>query len=254
MALEAKASLPEENVERRTPFGAFSLGTDAHLALTVPDAVRRCSWISIDLNAEGFGVFTANAGSAGTPFLPCFDSDYPRCSAATRNIASCGDEALLRHLHVSTLPCWWSASESGPLLGEDALAVATRVTPLVPDRPGLAFPVTSDRGQAGLVVFYGAAMAVDEELLLDSHARCFWLFNAVAPVRQGEFSAAPAISRRELECLTLTAKGCTSEVIAEKLGLSVHTTNQHLASTAQKLNATSRIHAVAKAVRMGLVD
>lgn len=64
----------------------------------------------------------------------------------------------------------------------------------------------------------------------------------------------PAMSRRELECLNLTAEGLTSEEIAKKLGLSVHTANQYLINTTQKLNAVNRVHAVAKALRAGLID
>ena len=67
-------------------------------------------------------------------------------------------------------------------------------------------------------------------------------------------SNAPAISKRELECLSLTANGLTSEEIAAELGLSVHTANQYLTNTAQKLNAVNRMHAVAKALRLGLID
>ena len=42
--------------------------------------------------------------------------------------------------------------------------------------------------------------------------------------------------------------------IAKRLGLSVHTANQYLANTTQKLNAVNRVHAVAKALRKGLID
>jgi DNA-binding CsgD family transcriptional regulator len=62
------------------------------------------------------------------------------------------------------------------------------------------------------------------------------------------------MSRRELECLSLTADGQTSEEIAARLGLSVHTANQYLTNSTQKLNAVNRMHAVAKALRMGLID
>ena len=60
--------------------------------------------------------------------------------------------------------------------------------------------------------------------------------------------------KRELECLKLTANGYTSEEIAQLLKLSVHTANQYLTNTAQKLNAVNRMHAVAKALRMGLIE
>ena len=63
----------------------------------------------------------------------------------------------------------------------------------------------------------------------------------------------PAMSNRELDCLRLTADGKTSEEIAAMLGLSMHTATQYLTSAAQKLDAVSRTHAVAKALRLGLI-
>ena len=62
------------------------------------------------------------------------------------------------------------------------------------------------------------------------------------------------MTRRELECLKLTANGYTSEEIARLLKLSVHTTNQYLTQSVQKLNAVSRTQAVAKALRLGLIE
>ena len=62
------------------------------------------------------------------------------------------------------------------------------------------------------------------------------------------------MSAREIQCLRLTAEGKTSEEIARRLGLSVHTANQYLSATSQKLNAVNRMHAVAKALRLGLID
>ena len=38
------------------------------------------------------------------------------------------------------------------------------------------------------------------------------------------------------------------------LKLSVHTANQYLTNTTQKLDAVNRMHAVAKALRMGLIE
>ena len=58
---------------------------------------------------------------------------------------------------------------------------------------------------------------------------------------------------RELECVRLTANGMTSEQIAAALKLSVHTANQYLTNSTQKLNAANRVHAVAKALKLGLI-
>lgn len=62
------------------------------------------------------------------------------------------------------------------------------------------------------------------------------------------------MTRREIECLKLTAEGRTSEEIAARLGLSVHTANQYLANTGRKLNAVNRMQAVAKALRARIIE
>ena len=48
--------------------------------------------------------------------------------------------------------------------------------------------------------------------------------------------------------------GASSEDIARILGLSVHTANQYMTSAGAKLDAVNRMHAVAKAMRAGLIE
>ena len=106
-----------------------------------------------------------------------------------------------------------------------------KIEPLVAGTSGIAFPVHAERGQCGLVVFLGSEIALAPEGMFDIHARCFSLFDAVARMRPGESAKFPSISKRELECLKLTANGYTSEEIARLLKLSVHTANQYLTNT-----------------------
>ncbi|PZN51118.1 MAG: helix-turn-helix transcriptional regulator, partial [Proteobacteria bacterium] len=112
----------------------------------------------------------------------------------------------------------------------------------------------AERGQCGLAVFLDIERALKQETLYDAHARCFSLFAAVARIRPGDNGRWRSMSKRELECLKLTANGHTSEEIARLLKLSVHTANQYLTQSAQKLNAVNRTQAVAKALRLGLID
>ena len=151
-------------------------------------------------------------------------------------------------------------AEGAPLvLDADALFWAREVeNPLagtaLADQPGILFPVAQENGRAGIVAFYGAAPALDTGALCEAHAACLALFVEVARQRPLAGAALPSMSKREIECLRLTANGFTSDEIAAALGLSVHTANQYLTSSAHKLNAVNRIHAVAKALRAGLID
>jgi DNA-binding CsgD family transcriptional regulator len=61
------------------------------------------------------------------------------------------------------------------------------------------------------------------------------------------------ITRRERQCLGLTARGMTAGEIAESLGLSEHTVNAHMRNVSAKLGTTNRAHAIAEAMRLGLI-
>jgi DNA-binding CsgD family transcriptional regulator len=241
--------------QHRNPFGAFSVSSQTHQPATIPDAVRRCRWIAIDLNASGFGLFFVSPSSERACLVPCFDSEYPGLASTTRSVSGANGEEMVHHTHVSTEPCWWThdeASGSGGVFRD--LAWTRRIAPLAPGTTGIALPVHAERGQCGLVVFFGSEIVLPQDRLYEIHARCFSLFSAVAALRPGDAGRARAISKRELECLKLTANGYTSEAIARLLKLSVHTANQYLTQCAQKLNAVSRTQAVAKALRLGLIE
>ncbi len=241
--------------EQRSPFGAFSLGSETHHAVTVPDAVRRCRWISVDINASAFGLYFVSPSPERARLVSCFDSDYPGIAVATKFISGANGEEIVRHTHNSTEPRWWTddgVAAMAETFGN--LAWAAQMAPLAPGTSGIAFPVHADRGQCGLVVFLGSEIALPQDALYEIHARCFSLFAAVARIRPGDAGRMRAISKRELECLKLTANGNTSEEIARLLKLSVHTANQYLTQSTQKLNAVNRNQAVAKALRLGLIE
>ena len=60
------------------------------------------------------------------------------------------------------------------------------------------------------------------------------------------------LSRRELEVLGLVAEGLTNHDIAERLVLSEHTVNRHVANILRKLGLPSRAAAASLAGRYGL--
>ncbi len=76
--------------------------------------------------------------------------------------------------------------------------------------------------------------------------------------RVGERRAMPpgigALTRREREVLVAMSHGLGNREIGGALGISAHTAKFHVAQIIAKLQAQSRGHAVAKALRAGLVD
>ena len=61
------------------------------------------------------------------------------------------------------------------------------------------------------------------------------------------------LDRNELEALTLFANGRTADEIADALGVSQSMAHHYLRVAARKLGARNRVHAIAIAVRKGLV-
>ncbi|MER2537545.1 MAG: helix-turn-helix transcriptional regulator [Rhizobiaceae bacterium] len=219
----------------------------------LPDAVRRCRWIALDLNATGFAVFMAGP-SPDRPFLtPCFDHAYPGVSPQTRALTGDDRNGFVEHARQSTMPLRWSDVRE-PAPGFAALDWCQDIQPPLPGTCGIAVPVHGASHRVGLVVFFGPSIELTRDMFLDIHVRCFATFDLLVKARPEAGRKLAAISKRELECLRLTANGYTSAEIARMLNLSVHTTNQYLASATLKLDAVNRSHAVAKALRLELID
>jgi DNA-binding CsgD family transcriptional regulator len=83
---------------------------------------------------------------------------------------------------------------------------------------------------------------------------------ALAPFREDLLSGAPGPARqsrltpRELELLQLAADGLSGPTIAEKLVLSRATVRTHFANMYDKLDVRDRAGAVAKGMRLGLIE
>ncbi|MCO5166325.1 MAG: PAS and helix-turn-helix domain-containing protein [Planctomycetes bacterium] len=73
---------------------------------------------------------------------------------------------------------------------------------------------------------------------------------AAGPAARGE---GPALSRREREVLALLAHGARGEEIAARLGIARATVRNHVQRMFRKLDVRSRVEAVARAYRDGLV-
>lgn len=73
----------------------------------------------------------------------------------------------------------------------------------------------------------------------------------VDPATNGRGSA---LTRRQREVLQLLADGLSTDGVAKRLGLSAETIRTHTKATIRRLEARDRAHAVAIALRSGLID
>jgi len=156
------------------------------------------------------------------------------------------------------------------MLAEDRVV---RLTParFEPDHPykrfaaewgigkGVGVPMTQGREVAGYIALYGEAdFPPGQELALQ--VLCYQLFTQV---RQARVRASglplnlpqlPPLTPREREVMQMSANGMTSVEIADRLGLSPRTVNQHVDNVAEKLGTRNRTHTIAELVRNDMLN
>lgn len=93
-------------------------------------------------------------------------------------------------------------------------------------------------------VFERAEEGLDESSALDAVS----VFVAASPGR-----GAPSLAAREVAVLHFSASGCTGAQIAKRLRVSPSTVASDLRRVVAKLGTRDRGHAVAQAIRLGLV-
>jgi DNA-binding NarL/FixJ family response regulator len=75
-----------------------------------------------------------------------------------------------------------------------------------------------------------------------------------ALLSRGSTQRVPSLSKREREIIDLLAQGLTGEQVAERLVLSSETVKTHIRNAMGKLEAHTRVHAIAIALREGFIS
>lgn len=121
---------------------------------------------------------------------------------------------------------------------------------------GFSMPVRTFEGLRGTVTFAGprASFEVQERLELEilglvMHARVAELCREI-----DSYMIEVRLTEREQEALKWGAMGKTSEEIANILGLTKRTIDQHFENAARKLGTTNRVQTVVKAFRQNLIS
>lgn len=81
------------------------------------------------------------------------------------------------------------------------------------------------------------------------------LFEVLAHVSSREMNHddLPRLTRRERQVLELCADGLTAQEIAVRLGVTFRTVNAHISAARSRLQALNKTHAIAIALRRGLI-
>lgn len=119
-------------------------------------------------------------------------------------------------------------------------------------RAGTVLPRSVMDGDRGGFVRAYQVPGFDTEPLIAA-ARQANTARAQEPATHSPTSAVQTLTRREHEVLILVARGRTNQQIAEELFISVNTVRNHLVHICRRLDANTRVEAVAKARDLGLL-
>ena len=153
------------------------------------------------------------------------------------------------------------------LPGDDGVAVAARLRDVVPDARVLMLTGHDDDHVAHAAVAAGCAGFMTKDRATVE------LVDAIRAVRDGHVVLEPermgrlattgglppgrrpdTLTPRERQVLQLLAEGCSTRQIAERLFVSLNTARNHSQHLLRKLDAHSRLEAVAVGIRAGLVE
>ena len=124
---------------------------------------------------------------------------------------------------------------------------------------GYSIPLRGPNGQFALFTVNHTCSDAEWELFTENNRRVLILiahgFNQKALDFEPERVPAPSLhlSPRELDALTLLALGYGRAQVAETLSISEHTLRVYIESARHKLGAINTLHAVARAISLGLI-
>ena len=180
------------------------------------------------------------------------DTRPPAWARRYRNKGYMNTDPLVLTAQRRVLPCTWSdAMAAFPDDPTAQLIHKERLAYGVTD--GLLVPIHSTNGRAALVSIGTNAVLTDEALdaltmmSLVAH-------NILSAMQQSDPTELGAFTAREIECLEWVAAGKSDADIARILELSAKTVYFHVDGAKRRINASSRSHAVASAIRLGLFN
>ncbi len=114
-------------------------------------------------------------------------------------------------------------------------------------------PISYEGELVGVAGFCGASRLDHQQ----ETALTLLAYNAIAQRRltrqRTDAKSQVSLTPREREVMRLSADGMTSAEIADQLGMSARTANQHIDNVADKLGTRNRAHTVAEVVRRNLL-
>jgi DNA-binding CsgD family transcriptional regulator len=171
-------------------------------------------------------------------------------------VRHCIDHVSARLIGPNSLPYW---PDQGRVLTpvqrrivDDAAACGMKVGVVFPLRspgnnPLAGISLSNDMGLAEFERFLPERLPLVHLTAVHAHIRIQMQIGT-------EGTTSISLTARERECLLWTSHGKPSKETARRLGISFRTVEYHIANAMAKLGATTRSHAVARAIALGLLN
>ena len=185
----------------------------------------------------------------------------------TGNLPRAWQERYVRRAYQAIDPTVHYAMRASPpmtwsrdLFSGDALSALARDTLAIGLNHGWTQPLHDAGGAFGMLTLARRGGPLCDNELRTKQPMMQWLARVVHQRLFGEFqswqrnAAVSRLTERELMCLRLAAEGATAADISESSGVGERTVNFHMANAISKLGAANKTHAVALAMRLGLLD
>ncbi len=123
---------------------------------------------------------------------------------------------------------------------------------------GLCIPIHAPRSRVGCLHFIDRK-GIDLDRCLEANRSALMLAGPylmnLCLSRENGHAAEPInyLTRRETDCIALAGRGLTDKQIAREVGFCPGTARFHIENATKKLNAQTRVQAVAKAAQLGLI-
>lgn len=206
------------------------------------------------------GVESTFAGVIPLPGLPrarqaahvLIDSTPPGWTEHYFKVGHLERDPTIRRLTSEATPFLWSEIE--PLYRADP--AARRVMEEAGDfrlRQGFTVPLVTLDGRVAGFSFGAERLDASPEVRGMLHLLAAYAFGRSIVLSEGPKRQPVRLTPREREALQWAAAGKTEWEIGEAMAISEHGAEKHLRSVHRKLGAASRTHAVAEALRRGLI-
>ena len=163
------------------------------------------------------------------------------------------NDAVIRRALSTSDPIFWTDVRDGEPLTPQAVRIFGEAAEFGL-REGFVTPIHNLDGSISTVMLSGGdADPLCPDTRTAAHLACIYYAARVRKDRRPPQARAP-LSARQLECLRWTRQGKSAADIAQILGLSRFTVQEHLAQACARLGVRTRVQALSQAYLLGLLN